>query len=65
MIEREPVIRKMPDQKTLEAFVKGMSGKVTVVFNSKTGEFETVKKVDPETTGEPKTEYGEKLRRIR
>ena len=39
--EREKgLIKEMPKKELLEDFIKGMSGKPTVVFNSDSGKFE-------------------------
>jgi len=36
---RDSIIKVMPDQKTLEAFLEGMHGPVTVYFDTERGEF--------------------------
>lgn len=39
----QPVIREMPDRNLLAEFIRGLSGVVTVIFNSESGKFERVK----------------------
>jgi hypothetical protein len=60
----EKLIKKMPDEETLEAFVRGGHQSPSVVFNRETGEFEwLVPRPDPRL-GQPKTEQGWKWRRL-
>lgn len=61
--ELEIHIKKMPDQKTLEDFLKGMSSHPTVLFNAERGEFE-YRPPKPEKLGQPLTEQGEKWRHL-
>lgn len=42
----KPVIREMPDKSLLADFLRGLSGAVTVIFNSETGRFERVQTGD-------------------
>jgi hypothetical protein len=63
MKEKQSEIKKMPDRETLEAFLRGFHGKVDVVFNLEKGVFEWVVP-RPDQPGEPKTELGEKLKRL-
>ena len=58
MREKEPIIKKMPDRETLEAFLEGVLGsKPKVVFNIETKEFQWLgERPKLEPLGEPKTE---------
>ena len=60
MIERK--IKKMPDKETLEAYLNPTDG-VSVSFNVEEGVFEWIKP-RPVELGKPKTELGEKLRKL-
>lgn len=48
----QPLIKEMPDQGTLEAFIKGLHGEVKVIFNLVEGRFEWLdgRKVEPPKT---------------
>ena len=58
------LIQKMPDRQTLEAFVKGLEGGVTVIFNLEKGEFEWVTPRPDPRLGEPITDEGWRIRRL-
>ena len=64
MSKEKVVINKMPTKETLEDFVNGLlSDECKVVFNSDKGEFEYIVPRE-EKLGEPKTEFGRKLREM-
>lgn len=52
----------MPSKETLEKFMKGFHGEVTVTFNAETGEFEDEEAKDKDL-GKPKTAFGKSLTR--
>jgi hypothetical protein len=58
------IIKKMPDKETLEEFVNGMHQSPTVIFNLEKGIFEWLKPRRDPNLGQPKTETGEKWRRL-
>ena len=54
----------MPDKETLEEFLNGMHQVPKVIFNIEKGELEWLNTRPDRNLGQPKTETGEKWRRL-